>query len=398
MAINFELSEENKMFVRAVREMLETYVPRREELTKMMMKDKKFPEEMWQDFAQLGLTGCLIPEEYGGNGAGLLPLVMAFEEITAFGFSPGLLLLTAMDSCTILKNGSEEMKKRIFPPIVEGKKKLAWALTEPNAGSNAFNIETMARKDGDHYVLNGQKTFITGVDLADEMLVVARTMSVSEVKDQGMPKMYGISLFLVDTKAEGLKKQLLPTRGIEGMNQFQLFFDDVKVSAENLIGEEHVGTMALFNSLNPERVLAGSIAAGMIRFCLERAVDYAKERKVFGGRPIGSYQALSHPLAQTRIDLELLQMINYKAAWAFDQGYEPAEVGKYCNMSKYFGAEAGLKAVDRAIQTHGGYGFSEEYGIIYLWEGVRLLKTAPISNEMILNFISEHVLNLPRSY
>lgn len=398
MTLNFDLSEEHRMIQDALREMLSKYVPNRTEITRKMFNEKKFPPEIWQEFITLGLTGCLIPESYGGNQMGLLALTLSMEEISANGFSPALLLLSAMDTTCLLNNGSEELKQEFLPKIASGEIKLSWALTEPNAGSNAFHIETFAKKDGDDYVLNGQKVFITGVDVTDYTLVVARTTSVADLKEQGLPKTYGISLFLVPTDAPGLKKQIIPTHGIEGMNQYHLFYEDVRVPAKHMVGQAESGSMALFNSLNPERILAGAICLGMAEFCLKKSVDYANERKVFRGTPIGAYQAISHPLAKIKMDIESLRLIVYKAAWAFDQGWNPARVGEFANIAKYMGAETAINAVDRAIQTHGGYGFSEDYEIIYLWEGTRLLRTAPVSQEMILNFISEHTLGLPRSY
>ncbi|RME86073.1 MAG: acyl-CoA dehydrogenase [Planctomycetota bacterium] len=398
MALDFELSDEQKMIQDAVREMMGKYLSHRQEILKMMFQEKKFPQDLWQDFAHLGLTGCLVPEEYGGNNQGLLTLCLALEEISAQGFPPAILLLSAMDTTCILNNGSEELKKEFLPKIASGEIKLSWALTEPNAGSNAFRIETFAKKDGDEYVLNGQKVFITGVDITDFTLVVARTTSVEDLKAQGLPKTFGLSLFLVPTNAKGFKKQILPMHGIEGMNQFQLFFEDVRVPEKYRIGDENAGVMALFNSLNPERIMAGAICLGMTEFALQKACDYAKERSIFGKKPIGAYQAISHPLAKIKIDQEALRLIVYKAAWAFDQGWNPGKVGPFANMAKYLGAETAIQAADRAIQTLGGYGFSEEYEVIYLWESARLLRTAPISHEMILNFMAEHVLGLPRSY
>ncbi|RME04898.1 MAG: acyl-CoA dehydrogenase [Planctomycetota bacterium] len=396
--MEFQLSEEQRLFQQSVREMLERYKPRRKEYIELMHKEKRFPSELWREFAHLGLTGCLIPESYGGNEAGLLSLVLGVEEIARAGFSPGLLLLTAMDTACLVRNGSEALKARILPRVASGELKLCWALTEPNAGSNAFAIETTARKEGGSYILRGQKVFITGVDLADYILLVARTTSVEELKRQGMPKVHGLSLFLVEAQAPGLEKRVLPTRGIEGMHQYHLFLDDVSVPEDHLVGEPDAGSFAMFNSLNPERIIAAAIAVGMMEFCLEVAVGYARERKVFRSTPIGAYQAISHPLARVKIQAEALRLLTYKAAWCYDQGHDPAEVGRYANMAKYFAAEAVVEAVDRGIQTLGGYGFSEEYEIIYLWEGARLFRTAPVSQEMILNFMAEHVLGLPRSY
>ncbi len=399
MALDFTLSDEHQMVRTSVRTMLQTkWYPRWREVREMAHVHKKFPQELWDDFAQLGLLGCLVPEEYGGNGMGLLALTLAFEEITANGFNPGLLLVTAMDTSCILKNGSEPLKRKFLPKIADGSWKLCFAVTEPDAGSNTFRIQTVARRDGDNYILNGQKVFITGVDEADYMLVVARTTTLEEVEAQKKPKSFGLSLFLVDTKSPGLQKTPIPIVATEGLTQFQLFFDNVQVPAENLVGQPDNGTMAMFTSLNPERVLAAAICLGMTEFALKRAVDYARERKVFRGAPIGQYQAIAHPLAEAKIMQEAVRLMTYKSAWAFDQGQNPAEVGTLANMAKFLAADLAIKAVDAAIETHGGLGFAEETGLVYLWNGARLMKTAPISREMILNYVAEWNLGLPRSY
>ncbi|MBI2889893.1 MAG: acyl-CoA/acyl-ACP dehydrogenase [Nitrospirae bacterium] len=398
MAMDFELSEEHKMIQKTVDDMIKRFAPRREEFRKMVLKEKKFPQELWDALAEAGIMGSLIPAEYGGTGLGLTAMVVASETMGSHGFGTALTILTTMDSLCILRNGSEEMKRRFLPGVAQGKLKFAFALTEPDAGSNTFRLKTVARKNGSAYSLSGQKTFITGVDAADYMLVVARTTTVDELAKQGLPKAFGLSLFMVDCKSKGIELQVIPTHGIEGMRQFTIFFDDVKVPAENLIGQENMGSMALFNTLNPERILAAATAVGMSDYVIGKAVEYASQRKVFRDQPIGVYQGLQHPLAECKIELEGARLLMYKAAWAFDKGFDPAQVGTWANMAKYQAAEVAIKSVDRAIQTHGGYGFSEEYGLIYYWEGTRLLRTAPISKEMILNYISEHVLGMPRSY
>ena len=397
MALDFMLSEEQKLVRNSVRSMLQPFLARRQEF-RDMAREGKFSEELWQAFADMGLTGCLVPEEYGGNNMGLLALALGFEELTANGFSPGLLLVTGMDSACILKNGSEEQKKRFLPKIADGSWKLCFAVTEPNAGTNTFQVQTVARRNGDSYVVNGQKTFITGVDISDYMLLVARTTTLKELEEQGKPKSYGLSLFLVDTKSKGIEKQPISIPLSEELNQFQLFFDDLEVLAENLLGEEDNGTMVMFNSLNPERILAAAICTGMAEFALKKAVTYANERKVFKDTPIGAYQSIAHPLAEVKIDLEATRLMMYKAAWAFDNDMNPLEVGTFANMAKFLGADLAIKAVDHAIETFGGLGFVEETGLIGQWSGARLLKTAPVSREMILNYVAEWNLGLPKSY
>jgi alkylation response protein AidB-like acyl-CoA dehydrogenase len=399
MAVESAVAEEQQQIIRSsLRSMLQKYEPRRAEFREKVDKHGEFPEELWQDYAKVGLMGCLVPEEYGGNGAGLLALTYSFEEIVSQGFFPGLLLVTSMDACCLVRNASEEIKREFLPKIVDGSRKLCFAVTEPNAGTNTFRMETVARRHGDVYRINGQKVFITGVDVADYMLLVARTTTVDELKQQGKPKVHGLSLFLVDTKAKGIEKTRIPVPLNEGLRQFQVFFDNVEVPAAHLVGEEDNGAMVMFNSLNPERILTGAICAGMADAALKKAVAYAKQRVVFGDKPIGAYQSIAHPLAEVRINLEAVRMMTYKAAAAYDEGKPPAEVGSLANMAKFLGADLAIKAVDVAIEVHGGNGFSEEFGLIQLWSGARLLKTAPVSREMILNFVAEQDLGLPRSY
>ena len=214
MALDFELSEEQQLVLTSVRKALEPFQARREEILHQVMSEKTFPTDLWEAICSTGLLGCLIPEEYGGTEMGLLAMVIAFEELGRMGFGNALLVTTAMDSTCLVRNASDELKQRILPGVAEGKIKLAFAVTEPDAGSNTFHLKTVAKKDGDHYVLNGQKTFITGFDIAEYCLVVVRTTPVEELEAKGMSKMFGLSLLLVDTKSPGIDIKPIPTRGI----------------------------------------------------------------------------------------------------------------------------------------------------------------------------------------
>ena len=398
MSLDFELTDEHRMIQDAMDKCLAPFAGRREELRQTILEEKQFPQELWDAICSTGLMGAVIPEEYGGNGMGLLACALGLEQLARKGFGNALLILTAMDAACILRNGTEEMKHKYLPKIATGEMKCCFAITEPNAGSNAFRLETLAKRDGDDYLISGVKTFITGADVADRMVLVCRTTSRADIDEQGLPKAFGMAIFIVDPKADGITLNPIPTRGIEGMTQFEVHMEDVRVSKSDLIGEHDMGAMALFTSLNPERILAAAAACGLAEHCLKTAVDYAKERTLFKGRPIGEYQAISHPLAKCKIELEASRLLTYRAAWAFDKGMHPGKVGSYANMAKYTAAEMAIHTVDRAIQTLGGYGFSTEYGVIYYYESVRLLRTAPVTAEMILNFVSEHDLGLPRSY
>jgi acyl-CoA dehydrogenase len=347
--------------------------------------------EMWHEIGRAGYLGVTVPEEYGVSGLSMVRLTLLMEELANHGVPLLFLVVSAAMACIpIAKHGTEEQKRRYLPPLAEGHERFCFAITEPDAGSNSFRIQTLARRDGDHYILRGQKTFITGVDDAQHMLVVARTTPANQVAD----KREGMSLFIVDTKAVGLEAQRIDTRIVAPERQFQVFFDDVRIPCENRLGEEGDALAALFNALNPERIILGAMAVGLGRFALGKAVEYAKTRTVFDV-PIGAHQGLAHPMAMAKTHLELSALMTHHAAQVFDAG---GEAGMYANMAKLAAAEAAIEAVDVAIQVHGGSGFTGEVDVITLWPLVRLLRTAPVSREMILNYIGEHVLGLPRSY
>ncbi len=398
MAVDFELGPEQLEVRRTAREVIARFAPDAKRLRRMIFGEQRFPEEVWRAFAEAGFLGAVIPEEYGGNGMGLLAMTIAMEEMSAAGFASALLILTSMDSAAIAKIGSEELKRRVLPQIARGDLKLCFAVTEPDAGTNTFRIRTFARRSGSKFSISGEKTFITGADVADRVLLVARTTSAEEAKARGLPKSFGLSLFLVDTKAKGVTLTALPMRGIEGYRQFLVHFDEVEVAAEDLVGEPDAGAVAMFLTLNPERIYAAATACGMTDHLIKRSVDYASQRKVFGDRAIGAYQAVQHPLAESAIALEGARLLTYRAAWAFDKNEQPGLVGFYANCAKHTAADLALRTADHAMQIHGGNGFSEELGIVQLWEAARLFKTAPINREMILNYVAEHQLGLPRSY
>ncbi len=396
--MDFNPTPDERLVADAVRTALEAHRADHDRWREMVHRHKTFPPELWTAMCDAGALGCVVPEENGGNGLGLVAGALAMEEMAALGFGNALMVLGTMAATAILHHGSDSVKARWLPRIASGEQKFCFAITEADAGSNAFRMTSLARRDGDGWRLKGTKVFITGADVADQMLVVARTTSRQDVEAQGLPRTFGLALFIVNTRAPGLGLSLIPTHGIEGMNQFEVHFDDVFVPGEDLVGEPDMGGVALFTSLNPERICAAALANGMARYALDKAVKYANERRVFRNAPIGSYQGVSHPLARVRVWLEASQLLTLRAAWAFDRKLDPRTVGSYANMAKYEASRMVMEAVDRSIQTHGGYGFSEEYGVIWLFETARLLQTAPINNELILSFIAEHDLGLPRSY
>lgn len=398
MPLTFGLTDEQRMIRETAERMVRPFESRRQEFERALREHGRVPEEFWAALAEAGLLGAFIPEAYGGTEMGLTALATAADTMAAKGFGHPLFLLTGMDALCIARSGSEDLQRRFLPEIAAGRLKMAFAITEANAGTNSFRMTTRAVRQGDHYVLDGEKTFITGIDQSDHVLMVARTRSREEVEREGLPKTSCLSVFVVESRAPGITLTSLPMRAIDGAAQWTVHFDGVRVPAENLVGAEHAGAMVMFNTLNPERVLIAAGACGQTERLLDMAIGYANQRVVFGSRPIGAYQAVQHPLADLRIRLEAARGLTFKAAAAFDAGIDPAEAGTYANMAKYLATDLAIDAADRAIQTHGGAGFSEDVGVIGYWERTRLMRTAPISKEMILNFVGEHVLGLPRSY
>jgi alkylation response protein AidB-like acyl-CoA dehydrogenase len=343
---------------------------------------------LWDAVAAGGYVGVNLPEAYGGGGMGITELAIVAEELSAQG-CPLLLLVVSPSICgeIIARFGAEAQKKAWLPGIASGKRKMIFAITEPDAGSNSHNLATVATRDGDRWRIRGQKYYISGADEAEQVLVVAKTGL--DAKGRGR-----LSLFVVDLDAQGLKKTLIPVEIVGPDKQFTLFFDDVVVGADRLLGGEGEGLKPLFLGLNPERIMGAATALGTGRYALDKACAYANSRKVWGV-PIGAHQGLAHPLAKAKIELELARLMTQKAAWLFDSG---KDAGEAANMAKYAAAEAALACLDQAIQVHGGNGFATEYGLLDAWGATRLARTAPVSREMILNFVAEHALKLPRSY
>jgi len=345
--------------------------------------------ELWQALADGGFIGVNLPEAFGGGGMGIGELAAVAEELSALG-SPLLFLVISPAICgeVLSRCGSEEQKRTFLAPIATGRRRMAFAITEPDAGSNSHNLSTTAVRDGEGFRLRGQKYYISGVDEAEQVLVVAR--SGTDAKGRGR-----LSLFVVDTDARGLKKTLIPCDIPSPEKQFTLFFDDVFVPEDRLVGPEGEALRPLLlGGLNPERIMGAAMVLGTGRYALAKACAYANARKVWSV-PIGAHQGLAHPLAKAKIELELARLMTEKAAWLYDNGQD---AGEAANMAKYAAAEAALACLDQAIQVHGGNGFASEFGLMDLWGVTRLARTAPVSREMILNFVAEHSLGLPRSY
>ncbi len=346
--------------------------------------------ELWMEIARAGYLGINIPEEHGGGGGGIGDVAAVCEELAAEG-CPLLLMVVSPAICgtVISRYGTEDQKQRWLPGIADGTGTMAFAITEPDAGTNSHGITTTARRDGDEWVLSGQKVFISGVDEASNVLVVARTEDARTGKLKPC-------LFVVPTDAEGLHATKIAMEIVSPEWQFQVFLDDVRLPADALVGDEDGGLVQLFAGLNPERIMAASFSTGLARHALARATAYAKERTVWNA-PIGSHQAIAHPLAQSHIEVELARLMTQKAAALYDAGDDMA-AGEAANMAKYAAAEAACAAVDRAVQAHGGNGITQEYGVASMLVAARAGRIAPVSREMILNFVAMHSLGLPKSY
>ncbi len=350
--------------------------------------------DLWLEMGKNGYLGINIPEEYGGGGGGIGDIAAVCEELAAQG-CPLLMMVVSPAICgtVIARFGTEEQKRRWLPGIADGTGTMAFAITEPDAGTNSHNITTTARKlssgDGDEWVLNGRKIYISGVDEADNVLVVARTTDARTGKLKPC-------LFVVPTDAEGFEYRHIPMEIVSPELQFQVFIDDVRLPSDALVGDEDAGLVQLFAGLNPERIMAASFSTGLARFAIDKAAAYAKERTVFQG-PIGSHQAIAHPLAQSKIEVELARLMTQKAAALYDAG-DDMGAGEAANMAKYAAAEAACDAADRAVQTLGGNGITQEYGMAGLLVATRAGRIAPVTREMILNFVAMHSLGLPKSY
>jgi len=346
-------------------------------------------DKLWKAAGEAGFIGVNLPEKYGGGGMGISELAIVIEELAAQG-CPLLMLVVSPAICgsIIAKHGSTDLQEKWLPGLASGDLQMSFAITEPNAGSNSHEITTNATPEGNGWSLSGTKYFITGVDESDAILVVANT-DRDEKTGKGR-----LSLFVVPTDAPGLSKTLIPVEMQAPERQFTLFFDNVKLDATALIGELNDGLRQVFTGLNPERITAAAVANGISRYALTKASDYARERSVWGV-PIGAHQGVAHPLAEAYIQVELARLATWRAADLYDSGEDPGEAS---NIAKFSASEAVLKALDSSIQTHGGNGLTTEFGLADLWFVARLLKTAPISREMILNFVGQHSLELPKSY
>ena len=356
-------------------------------------RETSFPSEFFDAMAQAGWIGIAMPEEYGGAGKGIQEAAIVLEEVAASGAAMNgatPLHLSIFGMHPVVKHGSESMRKKYLSRVAEGKLHVAFGVTEPNVGSDTTSIETFARRDGDRYFVSGRKIWTTKALESEKVLLLVRTQKKEDVEH----KTEGMTLLLADLQKPEVAISPIPKLGRNAVRTCEVVYEDLEVHASDRVGEEGKGFRYLLDGLNAERILIAAESLGIGRAALRRAVRYANERVVFD-RPIGKNQGIAFPLAESRTKLDAAELMIKKAAWKLDNDLP---CGTEANMAKWLAAEAGFFAADAAVQTHGGFGYAREYHVERYWREARLMKLAPISQEMILNFIAEHELGLPRSY
>jgi len=388
--VDFEWTEDQVMIRKAIAELAGQFDDQY-----WLGKDlaHEFPTEFYEALAQGGWLGITVPKEYGGHGFGITEASILLEEVSASGGgmnAASAIHMSIFGLHPVILHGSEDLKRRTLPRVVNGDLHVCFGVTEPGAGLDTTRITTFARREGDHYVVNGRKVWISKALESEKILLLTRTTKFEDVKK----KTDGLTLFLTDLDRSRVEIRPIKKMGRNAVSSNELFIDDLRVPVEDRVGEEGQGFRYLLDGLNPERMLVAAEALGLGRAALRRAVKYANERVVFG-RPIGMNQGLQFPLADALARLDAAELALRKATWLYDRG-KPC--GREANTAKYLCAEAGFLAADRALQAHGGMGYAEEYHVARYFREARLLRIAPISQEMVLNYLGSHVLGLPRSY
>lgn len=390
--MNLDLTDEQKMMVETARRVGEDFG-----LEYWREKDAKkaFPAEAWRAICEAGLCGVALPEKYGGSGGGMFDMALIIEALAASGAGStvGQLFMCnpIFGGVAINRYGSDAMRKELLPGLISGEKQFCMALTEPNAGSNTLEMRSYAEPDGDGFRLNGQKIWITNTEASDKIVVVARTVKYEDVER----RTDGITMFLVDTDREGVSHSSIDKLGTNTLPSSTIFFENVRVEKHEIIGTRHAGWRELLDILNTERIATTAGLVGTVDLALKLAVNYARDRKVFGETPIAAYQGLQFPLAQAYSEMECARLMNRQAAALFDAG---RPYGTQSNIAKLIAAQACADATEKAMQTMGGMGYSKEFHVERLWRDCRLFRFAPVSEEMILNFIAVHELGMVRSY
>jgi acyl-CoA dehydrogenase len=356
-------------------------------------REAAFPHEFHRAMAEGGWLGIAMPEEYGGGGLGIFEAALMMEQIAASGAcmsGASAIHMNIFGLNPVVVFGTEEQKRRFLPPLIEGRDKPCFAVTEPDVGLNTTQLKTRAERRNDRYVVHGQKMWISTAQVANKMLLLARTTPLEEVRR----KTDGLTLFYTEIDRSKVEVRLIEKMGRHAVDSNMVFFDGFEIPMEDRIGEEGQGFRSILHGMNPERILIAAEAVGIGRAALRKASAYAKERKVFG-RPIGQNQAIQHPLARNWAELEAAELMVWKAASLYDAGHE---CGAESNAAKYLAAEAGFRAAETAVMTHGGMGYAQEYHVErYLRESL-IPRIAPISRELVLSFIAERVLGQPKSY
>ena len=388
--MNFETTQERELIRQTATEVAEEFGP---EYWREKEENGEFGEAFWDELAEAGFHGLLIPEEYMGAGMGMQEMGLAMETLCAEGCGmPGtwyLVLTAGMAAVGIREYGTEEQKETYLPDIADGKRNFSIGITEPEAGTNTLNVATTAEEDGDEYVLNGQKAWITYADRADNMIIVTRTTPLSEV-DRGTD---GISLFIVDMDDPNIDVSPIPKHGINYSKSCEVFLEDARVPKENLLGEEGDGWWVLVDMLNPERIGFAAAGTGIGKLAANTAIEYANDREVFGA-PIGTHQGVSFPITEAYAKMETATLMREKAAWLFDQGEDCAYE---TNVAKATAVSAGIEAVKHSMQAFGGWGYAKEYDVERWWREINLTRLAPVSQQMAYNHIAQQ-LGFPRSY
>ncbi len=385
--MTFTLTDEQRALKAAVYELCKQYPP---EYWRELDAKREYPEGFVNELTKAGYLAALIPQEYGGAGLGMMEAAIILEEINHSGGNAAACHAQMYIMGTVLRHGSEAQKRQYLPKIATGELRLqAFGVTEPNSGSDTTKLQTTAARKGDRYLVNGQKIFISRVLQSDLMLLLARTTPVDQLKK----KTEGLSVFLIDIR--GLKGlEVRPLRMMMNHSTNALFFDNVEIPAESLIGLEGKGFAYILDGMNAERILVASDSLGDGRWFIEKAVAYAGQRVIFG-KAIGANQGVQFPIAKAHMAVEAGDLMRTKAAKLFDAGLP---CGPEANMAKYLAAEAAWDAANACIDAHGGYGFAEEYDVERKFREARLYKTAPINNNLVMAYVGEHVLGMPRSY
>ena len=392
--MDFTFSKEQEMIAKSAREIAKKYG---RDYWYDHEENKKYPVEFMKVLGETGILGLGIPEEYGGSGMGLTESVIALEELCANdgGLAPAIcyLLGVLFGGTSILSHGTEEQKKKYLPRLASGNLITSLGLTEPDAGTDTLDISTFAEVDGDDYVVNGNKIFISAFEDAGIMVLVTRTARIEDSPRRS----HGLSLLLVDLPNTDIKRNPIPKHAINYVKTYELGFHDLRVSKDSILGEEGKGWYHVLQTLNPERIVGAIGAVGCAKAALSAAAKYAGERKVFN-RPIGSNQGIQFPLAAAYAKVECARLAIYKASTLYDQNADPKLVGDISNIAKFAAVEAAVEAIHCSMQTFGGYGFAKEYHVERWWREIQLIRVAPISQQMTMNYIAEHILGMPRSY